>query len=53
MSQPQSNGAPRNLPTPTILPDGSELFRVSEDGKTKTRLTPEGVDCLSGAWLKP
>jgi hypothetical protein len=31
MSQPQSNGAPRNVPAPIILPDGSELFRVSED----------------------
>jgi len=30
---------------------GSGLFRISDDGKTKTRLTPEGVDCLSGAWL--
>jgi hypothetical protein len=31
MSQPDNNGAPRHLPQPTILPDGSELFRVSED----------------------
>lgn len=29
---------------------GTGLFRVSADGQTKTRLTPEGVDCLSGAW---
>jgi len=31
---------------------GVGLFKISEDGKTKTRLTPEGVDCLSGAWLQ-
>jgi hypothetical protein len=31
MSQPDNNGAPRNPLKPTILPDGSVLFRVSED----------------------
>jgi hypothetical protein len=31
MSQPENNGAARNPLPPTILPDGSELFRVSED----------------------
>jgi Tol biopolymer transport system component len=29
---------------------GYGLFKVSDDGKTRTRLTPEGVDCLSGSW---
>jgi Tol biopolymer transport system component len=29
---------------------GTGLFRVSLDSKTRTRLTPEGVDCLAGAW---
>lgn len=31
---------------------GWGLFRVSPDGKQKTRLTPEGVDCVGGAWRK-
>lgn len=51
------------VPLPGWAPDGKSflialpsdkgmgLFRVSEDGQTKTRLTPDGVDCLSGAWL--
>ena len=34
-------------------PKGVGLFHVTEDGKTRTRLTPEGVECLSGAWRKP
>ena len=29
---------------------GSAIFRVSADGKTKTRVTPEGVDCFGPAW---
>lgn len=29
---------------------GWGLFRVSPDGKQKTRLTPEGVDCVGAAW---
>jgi len=34
----------------TLVTDkGTGLFRVSEDGKTKTRLTPEGVDSLHPA----
>lgn len=50
------------LPLPAWAPDGHALlvpmqtekgmglFRVSEDGAQKVRLTPEGVDCASGAW---
>jgi Tol biopolymer transport system component len=30
---------------------GLGLFRISGDGKTRTRLTPDGVDCLHPAWL--
>jgi Tol biopolymer transport system component len=53
---------PERLPTPAWAPDGRSflitliddkgvgVFRVSEDGKSKTRLTPPGVDCCSGAW---
>jgi Tol biopolymer transport system component len=53
------------LPLPAWAPDGKSilvplktekgvgLFRVSDDGKTRTRLTPEGVDCLAGAWIAP
>ena len=49
-----------NIPVPAWSPDGKSfllpmrtdkgigLFRVSEDGQTRIRLTPEGVDCLSG-----
>ena len=37
-----------------LIPIGSEkgrgLFRVSLDGATKNRLTPEGSDCFSGVW---
>jgi hypothetical protein len=29
---------------------GRGLYRVSLDGKTKTRLTPDGVDVFSGCW---
>jgi Tol biopolymer transport system component len=29
---------------------GTGLFRFSLDGKEKVRLTPEGIDCLAGAW---
>jgi TolB protein len=36
------------LPLPTDK--GRGLFRVSDDGKTRVRLTPEGVDVFSGAW---
>jgi len=50
------------LPLPAWAPDGRALlvpmqtdkgmglFRVSEDGTEKARLTPEGVTCASGAW---
>jgi hypothetical protein len=31
MRQPDNNGAPGSRPQPIFLPDGSELFRVSED----------------------
>ncbi len=31
---------------------GTGLFHVSEDGQTRTRLTPEGVECLTGSWTK-
>lgn len=31
MSRPDSNGVPRRPLQPIILPDGSQLFRVSED----------------------
>ncbi|HKI30551.1 MAG TPA: hypothetical protein VKA46_01570 [Gemmataceae bacterium] len=31
MSQPESNGVPRNPQQPIILADGSQLFRLSED----------------------
>jgi TolB protein len=52
------------IPLPAWAPDGKSflmrmatdkgqaLFKVSEDGKTKTRLTPEGVDCLGGSWSR-
>jgi Tol biopolymer transport system component len=30
-------------------PDGINLFKVSDDGTKKTRLTPAGTDCLAGA----
>jgi TolB protein len=35
---------------PLVTEKGRGLFLVSEDGKTRTRLTPEGVDCLQAAW---
>jgi Tol biopolymer transport system component len=51
------------VPIPAWGPDGKSvlvpipgdkgrgLFRVSDDGKTRTRITPEGVDCFSGCWI--
>lgn len=54
-----------NLPLPSWSPDGKSLlmpvhtdkgvglFTISEDGKTRKRLTPEGVDCGAGAWWAP
>ena len=30
---------------------GVGIFRVTADGQTKTRLTPEGSDCIQPAWL--
>jgi hypothetical protein len=54
---------PHQFPNPAWAPDGksflitlrdekgSGLFRLSEDGKTKMRLTPENVDCVGGSWL--
>jgi Tol biopolymer transport system component len=54
---------PHQFPNPAWAPDGrsflitlrdekgSGVFRLSEDGKTKTRLTPENVDCVGGSWL--
>ncbi len=41
----------RYLLMPLQTDRGMGLFRVSENGKTRTRLTPEGVDCLAGAWI--
>jgi len=50
-------------PVPAWTPDGKSLilpiagekgrglYLLSEDGKTRTRLTPEGVDCMQGVWL--
>jgi TolB protein len=52
----------QGLPLPAWAPDGKSyllnlptdkgtaLFRISADGNQKTRLTPEGVNCLAGAW---
>ena len=54
---------PNSLPNPGWSPDGKSfvaalpspkgtgIFRVSEDGMEKTRLTPEGVDCFTPAWF--
>lgn len=54
---------PLLAPTPAWSPDGKGivvpittdkgrgLFLLSDDGKTRTRLTPEGVDCLQAAWF--
>jgi Tol biopolymer transport system component len=54
---------PYHFPSPAWAPDGKTflvtirdakgagVYRVSADGKTKTRLTPEGTDCSGGAWL--
>jgi Tol biopolymer transport system component len=39
----------KSILIPLVTEKGRGLFAVSEDGKTKTRLTPEGVDCLQGA----
>ena len=53
------------FPAPTWMPDGKSLvismkteqglglFRLSDDGTKKTRLTPDGVDCLAGAVFSP
>ena len=53
---------PQAFPYPTWAPDGKSflvsyptekgmgVFRMTEDGKTRTRLTPEGVDCFGAAW---
>ena len=50
MSQPENNGAARNPLPPTILPDGSELFRVSEDDPdTVVRRWPNCGPSLSAA----
>jgi TolB protein len=38
---------------PMRTPKGSGLFRISLDGKEKTRLTPEGTDALAGSWTAP
>jgi Tol biopolymer transport system component len=55
---------PQSFPSPAWAPDGKSflvslpsekgygLFRVSEDGKTRTRLTPEGVDSFGGGWFE-
>ena len=38
-----NNGTPRQLPKPIILPDGSELFRMSEDDPdTIVQTWPDG-----------
>ena len=54
---------PNSLPCPGWSPDGKSfvaalpspkgtgIFRVSEDGTEKTRLTPDGVDCFTPAWF--
>jgi len=53
------------FPLPSWMPDGksvmvaigtdkgSGLFSITTDGKTRTRLTPENVDCLGGAVFAP
>jgi Tol biopolymer transport system component len=55
-------GGPAEFPSPAWAPDGKSfivvlptekgraLFRISDDGKSRTRLTPEGVDCVGGSW---
>ncbi|MBM3457091.1 MAG: hypothetical protein FJX77_00950 [Armatimonadetes bacterium] len=40
----------KSLLVPLKSEKGTGLFQVSLDGKTRKRLTPEGVDCLAGAW---
>lgn len=40
----------RSLLVPMGTEKGTGLFLVSEDGKQRKRLTPEGVDCFAGAW---
>jgi Tol biopolymer transport system component len=40
----------RSLLVPMGTEKGTGLFLVSEDGKQKRRLTPEGADCFAGAW---
>jgi Tol biopolymer transport system component len=51
------------MPTAAWSPDGASvllalptdkgagLFRVSDDGQKKTRLTPDGVDCYQASWF--
>jgi hypothetical protein len=42
MSRPDNNGPPRRLAEPIILPDGSQLFRMSEyDPDTVVRRWPD------------
>jgi Tol biopolymer transport system component len=41
----------KSLLVPIRAEKGTSLYRVSEDGKTRTRITPEGVDCIQGAPL--
>jgi Tol biopolymer transport system component len=42
-----------SLLVPMSTDQGVGLFRVSEDGQTKTRLTPDGVDCYQASWYAP
>lgn len=41
----------KSLLVPLKTDKGTSLYKVSDDGQKKTRLTPEGVDCLAGAWF--
>lgn len=59
-----AGGGPQNFPSPAWSPDGKwllagirtdkgwGLFRVSRDGQQRQRITPEGTDCIQGAWHK-
>jgi Tol biopolymer transport system component len=38
---------------PIVAGKGRPLFLISADGKTRTRLTPEEVECLQAAWWAP
>lgn len=54
---------PHHFPSPAWAPDGKTflvtirdakgagVFRVSADGKTRTRLTPEGAECSGATWF--